>query len=235
MGCLLVPTVGNRKHPLLVDEHATAEVVAIVQGGHEWPRVRFALLPADDPAVFPRSCHCRTEASEETGDMATADLHFIPNFSHISLQYRYAHYLHVCISVSLPAAPTISSRASSLMVSGECSEDTYGHAVPYLYPSSPLRSAYSRPSSHACFCWPHLHLHTVITSRSEMLTQISYRAPAFLFAHFCSILVYPLQFIISSPRQGLHTFNTCLSFSHRSLIVGKLQYRNSECSHANFF
>lgn len=58
---LLVPTVGNREDPLLVDENPTTEVVAIVQGGHVWTRVRLALLPTNDPAIFMGNCGCHIQ------------------------------------------------------------------------------------------------------------------------------------------------------------------------------
>lgn len=58
---LLVPTVGNREHPLIADEHSTTEVVAIVEGGHVWTRVRLTLLATDDPAIFTGNCNCHTQ------------------------------------------------------------------------------------------------------------------------------------------------------------------------------
>lgn len=60
---LLVPTVGNRQHPLGVDQHPTTEVVAVVEGGHVWTRVRLALLAANDPTIFTGNCHCHTHTN----------------------------------------------------------------------------------------------------------------------------------------------------------------------------
>lgn len=47
----LVPTVRDGQHPLFVDEHPPTEVVTVVERGHEWTRVRLALLAADDSPV----------------------------------------------------------------------------------------------------------------------------------------------------------------------------------------
>lgn len=57
---LLVPTVSYRQHPLFVDEHPPTEVVTIVEGSHVWPRVRLALLSANDSAIFTWNCRCNT-------------------------------------------------------------------------------------------------------------------------------------------------------------------------------
>lgn len=58
---LLVPTVGNREDPLFVDENPTTEMVAIIEGGHVWTRVRLTLLPTDDSTNFTGNCHCHTQ------------------------------------------------------------------------------------------------------------------------------------------------------------------------------
>lgn len=58
---LLVPTVSDGEHPLIVDEHPTTEVVTIVEGGHEWTRVRTTLPPANDPSIFTGNCRCHTQ------------------------------------------------------------------------------------------------------------------------------------------------------------------------------
>lgn len=65
MAYLLVPTVGNREHPLPVDEHPTTEVVTIVEGSHVWTRVRLTLLPANDPSLFPGNCRCHTHTQKD--------------------------------------------------------------------------------------------------------------------------------------------------------------------------
>lgn len=56
---------------------------------------------------------------------------------------------------------------------------------------------------------------------------LSYHAHIFLFVHFCPFVAHPpwlchLCTFFKNMHQGLHTFNTCLWFSHGSLIVGWL-------------
>lgn len=62
---LLVPTVGNGEHPLLVDEHPTAEVVTVVEGGHVWTSVRRTLVPANDLAIIAGNCRCHAHTHIE--------------------------------------------------------------------------------------------------------------------------------------------------------------------------
>ena len=63
---LLVPTVGNGEHPLLVDEHPTTEVVTVVEGGHVWTSVRRTLVPANDLAIIAGNCRCYTHTHTHT-------------------------------------------------------------------------------------------------------------------------------------------------------------------------
>lgn len=63
---LLIPAVGNREHPLLVDKYPTTEVVAVVKGGHVWTRVRLALLSTNDPSILTGNCHCLTQTHTDT-------------------------------------------------------------------------------------------------------------------------------------------------------------------------
>ena len=59
----LVPAVSDREHPLLVDEHGSAEVVPVVEGGHPGSGVRFTLLATDDLTIL--TGHCRWNTQRE--------------------------------------------------------------------------------------------------------------------------------------------------------------------------
>lgn len=103
-------------------------------------------------------------------------------------------YLYICIfvNVSLPAAPTISSRASSLMVSGEWSEDTWTHPSSYLYPTSQQTQqapTHIHTHTHFLFSVDLIHVLTLLHTTTHI---ISYRAPIFVFAHFCPVVAHPL-------------------------------------------
>lgn len=113
---LLVPTVSDGEHPLLVDEHAAAEVVSVVEGGHVWTGVRLALPPANDPAIPARNRRNCTHAQNRPRRQEESDA--LPS----ALQRRVGptDRVSVCVCTGLPAAPsTSSSRASDLMVSDE--------------------------------------------------------------------------------------------------------------------
>lgn len=110
---LLVPTVGDGEHPLVVDEHTAAEVVSVVKGGHERTGVRLALPSADDLAIPAGNCNCTcTQNKQQEKKVTRCPLGCRPKCDRVSV----CLYVHTC----LPAAPSISSsRASSLMVSDE--------------------------------------------------------------------------------------------------------------------
>lgn len=125
---LLVPTVSDGEHPLVVDEHTAAEVVSVVKGGHERTGVRRALPSADDLAIPAGNCrNCtRTQKKQQEKKVTCCPLGCRPKCVRVSV----CLYVHT----SLPAAPSISSsRASSLMVSDERSKDTWTHPGLALY------------------------------------------------------------------------------------------------------
>lgn len=129
---LLVPTVSDGEHPLVVDEHTAAEVVSVVKGGHERTGVRLALPSADDLAIPAGNCrNCtRTQNKQQEKKVTRCPLGCRPKCDRVSV----CLYVHM----SLPAAPSISSsRASSLMVSDERSEDTWTHPGLALYACIP--------------------------------------------------------------------------------------------------
>lgn len=96
--------------------------------------------------------------------------------------------------VSLPAAPTISSRASSLMVTSEWSEDTWSHPGLFLYTAS--------PAVHGPFLPPLVYPICFSTRCSYLLVPnvnlnlLSYQDPVFLFVHF-----YPNRQTLSLRRE----------------------------------
>ena len=111
----------------------------------------------------------------------------------------------MCVFV-LPAAPNISSRASSLMVSGEWSEDTRTHPGSHLYPISPnaINLTHSTPRP------PPTHPPTPPTPATSLFpptTSVSWHSPALILAwHRASTqiwslirLLYLLVFTIPPP------------------------------------
>lgn len=126
-GDLLVPTVSDREHPLVVDEHTTAEVVSVVKGGHVRTGVRRALPSANDLAIPAGNCRNCTHTRNRRGQQEKKTV----------TQSDPLWCRHECdrvsVHTSLPAAPNISSRASSLMVPNERSEDTWIHLGLALY------------------------------------------------------------------------------------------------------
>lgn len=131
---LLVPTVSDREHPLVVDEHTTAEVVSVVKGGHERTGVRLTLPSANDLAIPTGNCRTCTHPQNRQGQQEKIVPQSDPLCDRVSVR------------TSLPAAPNTSSRASSLMAPNERSEDTSTHLGLVLYASS------TPPPSFFCCC-----------------------------------------------------------------------------------
>lgn len=149
---LLVPTVSNGEHPLVVDKHTTAEVVSVVKGGHERTGVRLALPSANDLAIPAGNCRNCTHTQNRQGQQEKT----VTQSDHLWCRRQCDQ---VSVHASLPAAPISSSRASSLMVPNEQSEDTWTHLTLALYASTtPPSICNSFFFFFVAFfsCWPHL-------------------------------------------------------------------------------
>lgn len=125
----------------------------------------------------------------------------------------------VCISVFLPAAPTISNRASSPMVNRKHLDTPQLIFICY----QPHCCAQLNPPTSSC--WPHLCPHTLCKSVNSNV--LSYHAPISMFSHFCPICAPHLQMWIK--------VSTHLTPAHGSLMGHSLLASyNCENSYTTF-
>lgn len=114
-------------------------------------------------------------------------------------------------------------------------QKTPGHTPAHIYilPAPPCSARHSPSLSVDPICVLTPCLYLLVQSVNPNL--LSYHAPIFMFANFCTLVAQALWLChlctsFTNVDQGLHTFNTCLRFSHGSLITGKLQYGNCDNS-----
>lgn len=210
---LLVPTVSDREHPLVVDEHTATEVVTVVKGGHVRAGVGDALPPADDLAIPAGNRNCtHTQNKQQEKKVTRCPLGRRPKCDRVSICLYGSHIF----TSSSKHRQQQSQQSHGVRWAIRRHLDTprlgficlrYAPVISQLFFSLWMFFLF-------CSCWPHLchstlfPLGTHLEPRSNLLSGFGFfsclPAPALHVPH---LLFCRLYHRFPNAIQGLCTFN----------------------------